>query len=168
IAAQSENTENAQNSKRNFVQMHLDSVTNNHVAYDMATAGICMGDSGGPVLRATPAGEVVVGVHSFVQGGCTGRGGRGRVSTVGATFVAEQFEKPSPSNDCNLCSSMASSGKNPCAVMATACLLNPDCKAFNHCIAGQRTMADCAVEFPLGEGPFRAASACTCNRACTA
>jgi myeloblastin len=188
----SEPTANSQNTKRNAVDKKLSMVNDNHVAFDQRASGICMGDSGGPVLAAIPReegedGETttaegdgdgddgtvesaptehVVAVHSFVQGGCDGRGVSGRTS-VAASFFSTQLAKLPPADECNLCLKIAASGTNRCAVAAAECRADPSCFGFTRCVSAQKSVADCAKEFPLGEGPYRQTAACACTKVCT-
>jgi hypothetical protein len=161
------------NTRRNSVDKLLDSVSDTQVAYDMSTSGICNGDSGGPVLAASGGTERVVAVHSFVEGmvedgggvRCDGLGVSGRVIAAGAFFAA-QLAKPPPSPSCAFCQAQALSGTAACASMSSECLADHDCGGFNGCLLEQRSLDDCRKDFPLGEGPFRAAAGCACTRAC--
>src|SRR5262249_11629913 len=74
------------NTRRNAVEKTLGIVTEEHLGYEQATRGICMGDSGGPVIAGSGEAERVVGIHSFVQDGCDGKGFSGRVATAGTAF----------------------------------------------------------------------------------
>jgi MYXO-CTERM domain-containing protein len=155
-----------ENSHRRVVQKTVDEVTSKLIGYDMATKGICQGDSGGPVLVGSGGNERVVGIHSYVQGNCNGRGYSGRV-TAGLDFFNQQFAKPLPKESCSLCGKIANSGNGECAVMSASCLANDECRGYYDCLATGKKEADCIKEFPLAEGPFYAAANCVCGRACT-
>lgn len=154
-----------QNTVRRVVQKTLDEVTSLRIGYDMATKGICQGDSGGPVLVGTGTTQRVVGIHSFVAGDCNGRGYSGRV-TAGLSFYNQQLAKALPPESCGLCEKIAGSGKNVCAEMNDTCFADADCKGFYDCLQGGKKAADCAKQYPLGEGPFYATASCICTRGC--
>ena len=156
---------NDENTERRVVQKTVDEVTSTLIGYDMSTRGICQGDSGGPVLLGTGANQRVVGIHSFVAGGCDGRGYSARV-TAGLTFFNQQLNKALPAENCSLCEKVANSGKHECAALSASCLADKDCRGYYECLSGGKTAAECLEEFPLAEGPFNAAANCTCTRAC--
>jgi MYXO-CTERM domain-containing protein len=152
------------NSERRVVNKTLDDISATLIGYDMSTKGICQGDSGGPVLVGSGSTTRVVGIHSFVQGDCDGRGYSGRV-TAGLQFFAQQLAKPLPSESCGLCEKIANSGKNECTVLSASCLADPECKGYYQCLS-EKSQAACLAEYPLAEGPFNAAANCVCTRAC--
>jgi MYXO-CTERM domain-containing protein len=154
------------NSQRRNVSKTLGSVTTTKIAYEMSTKGICQGDSGGPVLAGTGVNEKVVGIHSYVEGGCVGGNGySGRVS-AGLTFYNGELTKALPDDTCTTCEKIALSGKLECAVMNDACLKDKDCKGISDCIKSGKTEAVCAKQFPLAEGPYKAAVNCVCQKGC--
>lgn len=154
------------NSQRRNVTKTLGSVTTTKIAYEMSTKGICQGDSGGPVLVGTPGSERVVGIHSYVEGGCLGGNGySGRVS-AGLSFYNGELTKALPDDTCITCEKVALSGKLECAVMNDACLNDKDCKGLSDCIKSGKTEAACAKQYPLAEGPYKAAVNCVCARGC--
>lgn len=154
-----------QNTVRHVVQKNLDEVTSTLIAYDMATKGICKGDSGGPVIAGSGASERVIGIHSFVEGECDGRGYSGRVA-AGLQFFAQQLAKPLPNESCGLCEKIANSGASECAAMSASCLADKNCKGYYECLGGGKKEAECFKDYPLAEGPFYAAANCVCTRAC--
>ncbi len=155
-----------QNTQRRVVQKTVDQVTSTLIGYDMQTRGICQGDSGGPVLAGTGANQRIVGIHSFVQGDCDGRGYSARV-TAGLQFFNQELNKALPNETCRLCERIANSGKSECAAMSASCLADKDCKGYYECLAEGKKTSDCFEQYPLAEGPFYAAANCVCSRACT-
>ncbi len=159
-----------QNTKRRRVAKTLSQVSSTLIAYDMSTRGICQGDSGGPVLVTSGGVEKVAGIHSFVQGDCNGFGVSGR-TTAAASFIAAELAKAPPPATCKTCEAIANSGNNECANLTRACLADTQCGAFYNCITGcgntETCRASCVKKFPKAEGPFTAATACTCTRACS-
>ncbi len=158
-------TPEEENTKRRVVQKSISQLDATLIGYTMATSGICQGDSGGPVLAGTGANERVVGIHSFVEGDCKGRGYSARV-TAGLSFFNQQLAKPLPAESCGLCEKVAGSGKNECAAMTASCLADKDCRGAYECLAAKKTAKDCFAKYPLAEGPYLAAANCVCTRAC--
>jgi hypothetical protein len=153
-----------QNSSRWRVSKNLSDV-GNVIAFTQTTSGICQGDSGGPVIVATAGGERVVGIHSYVEGGCTGRGVSCRV-TIGDTFFSNQLAKPLPPDSCELCEKIANSGNGLCITASRNCEADPQCNGYYQCLVDGGTKAACLVKFPKAEGPFNATANCTCTQAC--
>ena len=154
-----------QNTQRRVVQKTVDQVTSTLIGYDMQTRGICQGDSGGPVLAGTGASQRIVGIHSFVQGDCDGRGYSARV-TAGLSFFTQELNKALPEETCDLCERIANSGKSECAALSASCLADKDCKGYYECLAEGKKKSECVEQYPLAEGPFYAAANCVCSRAC--
>ncbi|MBX3206050.1 MAG: S1 family peptidase [Labilithrix sp.] len=154
-----------QNTERRVVSKTVDEVTTTLIGYDMRTQGICQGDSGGPVLVGTGANKRIVGIHSFVQGNCNGRGYSARV-TAALDFFQQELTKSLPAESCGLCEKIANSGKQECAAMSASCLADKECRGYYECLAEGKKAADCFEAFPLAEGPFYAAANCVCGRAC--
>lgn len=152
------------NSIRRHVAKTLSQV-GQEIAYDMRNDGICQGDSGGPVLVTTGGTEHVAGVHSYVQGDCNGTGVSTRVS-FGASFIGSELAKPSPTDDCDLCTKIANSGNSACAEASRNCLADKECGGYYECLSSGKTKAQCLAQFPKAEGPFNAAANCTCTTAC--
>ena len=158
-------TPTTDNSIRRHVAKSLSQVGGSQIGYDMNADGICQGDSGGPVLVTSGGVEKVAGVHSYVQGDCNGFGVSVRVSS-NLAFINGQLAKASPPEDCALCEKIANSGNNLCAAKSRSCLADKDCKGYYECIAGGTLKATCVTKFPKAEGPFNAATTCTCTTAC--
>ncbi len=154
-----------ENSQRRVVSKRVDQTSATLIGYDMRSNGICQGDSGGPVLVGAVGSERVVGIHSFVQNGCDGRGYSARV-TSGLSFFEAELTKTLPSDSCSLCEKIANSGKNECAAMSASCLADKACRGYYECLSAGKKPADCFKEYPLAEGPFHAAANCVCTRAC--
>lgn len=152
------------NSVRRNVSKTLSQVGQAQIAYTMTQSGICQGDSGGPVL-VTSGGEKVVGVHSYVQGDCNGQGVSGRVS-FGLSWINGELAKALPAEDCNLCEKIANSGAGVCAALSKSCLADKECNGYYQCLSAGGSKADCVAKFPKAEGPFNAATNCTCTGAC--
>jgi hypothetical protein len=172
-----------QNTTRHKVQKSLSSATSTQIAYAMASSGICQGDSGGPVLVTTGGVEKVAGIHSYVENGspvqepgggvssdCDGNGVSGRVSTAGTSIVTEMTGKPAPAASCDVCSKVANSGNNECALLERACSTDPSCLGYFQCTTAcgntAACKASCLAKFPKGEGPVAAVNACVCTQAC--
>jgi len=153
------------NSQRRRVSKTLSDVTTTRISFGMSTSGICQGDSGGPVLAEDGGGEVVVGVHSYVQGDCNGTGVSGRVQ-AGLSFFQAEMAKGLPPEDCALCGSIANSGNGTCATLTKNCLSDKDCGGYYQCLSSGGTRQACTAKFPKAEGPFNAATNCACTRAC--
>lgn len=154
-----------ENTQRRVVGKRVDEIRTTLIGYDMRSNGICQGDSGGPVLVGAPGSERVVGIHSYVQGGCNGRGYSARV-TSGLSFFETELTKALPGDSCSLCEKIANSGKSECAAMSASCLADKACRGYYECLSAGKTAADCFKEYPLAEGPFYAAANCVCTRAC--
>ncbi|MDF2692463.1 MAG: hypothetical protein K0S65_846 [Labilithrix sp.] len=153
------------NTTRRAVTKVLDEVTEDLLGYEQATSGICFGDSGGPVIAGSGASERVVGIHSFVSGGCNVGGFSGRVTSDLEFYEPRLNNVPEPS--CGLCEKIAKSGAGECARLTASCLNDVDCRGYYECIAdGKKEAAECFAEFPISEGPFTAATSCVCNQAC--
>ncbi len=157
-----------ENTVRRNVAKKLSQVGQAQVGYDMATSGICHGDSGGPVLVSSGGVEKVAGVHSYVSGqggGCNGFGVSVRVSSA-LSFINAQLAKAIPTEDCALCTKISNSGASQCATANAGCLADKDCKGYFDCISAGTAKATCVTKFPKAEGPFNAAANCTCTTAC--
>lgn len=157
------------NSKRWYVNKTLSNVTTSKITYTMTTSGICQGDSGGPVLVGTGSSERVVGVHSYINGGCGGSGTQGtsgRVTSRLTGFFSGELAKAPPPDDCDLCEKVANSGTQECAAYLQKCFADKDCKGYYDCLSAGTAKATCLNKFPKAEGPFNAAVNCTCTRAC--
>jgi len=155
------------NTQRRNVAKTLGLVNTTKIAYEMSTKGICQGDSGGPVLTGTVGNEKVVGIHSYVEGGCEGGNGySGRVS-AGLSFFNGEIAKALPADSCALCEKIATSGTLECAKLNSACLNDKDCRGLSECIRGGKSEATCAKQFPLAEGPYKTAANCVCTKGCT-
>lgn len=158
-----------QNSVRHHVAKNLSQLSSTQIGYDMSDDGICQGDSGGPVLVQKSGQELVAGVHSYVQGDCNGFGVSGR-AIASAAFVQQELALPAPPDDCSTCEKISSSGNSECAVLTRTCLADKDCSAAYQCIAQCGGTASCKTscfaKYPRAEGPFAAASSCTCTRTC--
>lgn len=152
------------NSVRRRVAKKLNQVGQT-LAYDMRTSGICQGDSGGPVLVSSGGQEKVVGVHSYVEGDCNGKGVSGRVQ-FNAAFLAGELAKSVPAEDCALCTKIANSGTSTCAAASAKCLADKECGGYYECLSAGKSKASCLAQFPKAEGPFNAAANCTCTQAC--
>lgn len=158
------------NTKRRSVARNLSQIGGTQIAFSMRTAGICQGDSGGPVLVGSPPNEIVVGVHSYVQGDCNGTGVSGRV-TAGATFIAGELDRPPPPNDCSFCKKTANSGSGACIDASRRCLTDKECSAYVDCANACKDrpcVKACGDKHPRGEGLALAAQNCVCTQACTA
>lgn len=153
------------NTTRRSVKKPLDRVTPELLGYDQRGSGVCFGDSGGPVIAGSGASARVVGIHSFVAGGCDVEGYSARV-TSGLDFYAQELEKvPEPS--CAVCETVATGGTGTCAELTTSCLNDDECRGYYECIGdGKKDPAECFSEFPISEGPFTAAKSCVCTQAC--
>src|SRR5262249_55275070 len=101
--------DNMANTKRYSVEKTLAGITSELLGYDQATSGVCFGDSGGPVIAGSGASARVVGIHSFVAGGCDVAGYSARV-TDGLAFFEHEFDKALPEPSCELCQKTAKSG----------------------------------------------------------
>ncbi|MBX3261384.1 MAG: S1 family peptidase [Labilithrix sp.] len=154
-----------QNTQRRMVTKTVDEVTATRLGYDMRTQGICQGDSGGPVLLGSGSNQRVVGIHSYVQGDCNGRGYSGRV-TAALDFYEQELTKSLPADSCALCEKIANSGKQECAAMSASCLADKDCRGYYECLSSGKSATSCFATYPLAEGPFYAAANCVCGRAC--
>ena len=153
------------NTTRRSVKKPIDFLDERLLGYDQETSGICFGDSGGPVIAGAGANERVVGIHSFVSGGCSIGGFSARV-TSGLDFFDEQLEKL-PEKSCAVCEKIANGGTSTCAQLTASCLADDECRGYYECIGdGKKTQADCFAEFPIAEGPFTAAKSCVCQQAC--
>lgn len=138
------------------------------ITYSNTSGGICQGDSGGPVLYGTAGNEKVVGIHSFVSGGC-GSGSQGSSGRIiaGLSFFNQQLGAALPKEDCNLCEMVANSGTQECAEITQRCYGDPECQGFFECMQEQgATRTECTQKFPKIEGTYAAVAACTCTRAC--
>lgn len=155
-----------ENSKRNAVSHTIAQSNAKFLVYNQQSKGICQGDSGGPVLFKSGGTERVVGIHSYVAGGCDGAGYSGRVSGE-LDFLNQQLTKALPPDSCGLCEKVANSGTSECAQITQSCLANPDCKGYYDCLSEGAKPETCVAKFPHAEGPFNAAATCTCLRACT-
>ncbi len=153
------------NSVRRNVSKTLSQVGQAQIAYNMTQSGICQGDSGGPVLVSSGGAEKVVGVHSYVQGDCNDPGVSGRVS-FGLSWINGELAKALPAEDCDLCEKIANSGTSVCAALSKSCLADKECNGYYQCISAGGSKASCVAKFPKAEGPFNAATNCTCNTAC--
>ncbi|MCA9589120.1 MAG: trypsin-like serine protease [Myxococcales bacterium] len=156
------------NSIRRSVARTLSSVGQTTIRYTMSAAGICQGDSGGPVLAGTAPNEVVVGVHSYVQGDCNGTGVSGRV-VAGEAFIAGELGRPAPANDCTFCKKTANSGSGTCIAANRKCLADADCRAYLDCANACKDRAcinACGQKTPRGEGLALATQNCVCTQAC--
>lgn len=161
-----ESTSSDQNTQRRSVSKRIDQTTSLLISYDMRSDGICQGDSGGPVLVGAVGSERVVGIHSFVENDCDGRGYSMRVE-AGLSFFETELSKALPSEDCSLCQKRANSGMSECVAMEASCLADENCKGYYECLSAGKKRADCFKKYPLGEGPFNATANCVCGRACT-
>ncbi len=155
----------AENSIRRHVSKSLGQVGQAQIGYAMQSDGICQGDSGGPVLVSAGGTEKVAGVHSYVEGDCNGFGVSVRVS-FNLAFINGELAKASPPEDCQLCGLIANSGTGKCAALSRSCLADKDCKGYYECISAGASKATCTTKFPKAEGPFNAATNCTCTTAC--
>lgn len=138
------------------------------ITYSNTSGGICQGDSGGPVLYGAAGSEKVVGIHSFVSGGC-GSGSQGSSGRViaGLSFFNQQLGAALPKEDCDLCEMIANSGTQECAEITQRCYGDPECQGFFECMQEQgATRTACTQKFPKIEGMVAAVAACTCTRAC--
>ena len=154
------------NTKRHNVDQTIIEINTAQLAYNQAQNGICSGDSGGPVLVTIGGTQKVAGVHSYVSGDCNGNSVSGRVS-LALSFINTQLAKTPPAEDCNLCAQIANDGNGTCAQLNAKCLADPECSAYYQCLAAKKkTQAQCLAAHPKAEGPFNAASQCSCNTAC--
>lgn len=158
-------TGSGMNTSRRFVKKPLARVTPELLGYDQRASGVCFGDSGGPVIAGSGASARVVGIHSFVSGGCNREGYSARVTSA-LEFYGRQLAKvPEPS--CAVCETIATGGTGTCAQLTTSCLNDDECRGYYECIGdGKKTAAECFSEFPISEGPFTAAKSCVCMQAC--
>lgn len=79
--------------QRRAGSVRVTSTTARTISYAAAPSMSCLGDSGGPVLASTGAGERLVGVVSAGDNGCSKAGTATRVD---AAFVAEVVAAPPP------------------------------------------------------------------------
>lgn len=161
---------NDTNTIRKKVTVTATEANSAQIAYDMSQRGTCQGDSGGPDLVTSGGVEKVVGIHSYGDSSCASFGVSGRVSgNLG--FIAGELAKAAPARDCGLCTKIATSGENECALLNQACFGDPDCKGFYDCLSGcgntLTCRSTCLKKFPKAEGPATAAAGCACTRACT-
>ena len=162
-------TDTNPNTTRRYVNKTLSAVSSTHIGYSLSSSGICQGDSGGPVLKS----EKVIGVHSFVSGGCTTEGGgvgySVRVQNM-YSWISSQLALAAPvASGCESCKSISTSGTNTCAQYYSKCTGDAACKAVYECAAKCTTSAcwdTCASANPSGEAVFYASVYCTCNRDC--
>jgi hypothetical protein len=159
-----------QNTLRYAIQRTIPTggLSTSQISYSQSGGGICHGDSGGPVLFGTAGSEKVVGIHSYVSGGCGAgsEGNSGRVSSA-LTFFNQQLSAALPKEDCNLCEMVANSGTQECAAITQGCYGDPECQGFFDCMQAQgATRTECTQKFPKIEGMYAAVAACTCTRAC--
>ncbi len=167
-------TEQNPNEDRRSVTKTLSTVSTTHVGYSLSGSGICQGDSGGPVLFKSGNVERVVGVHSYVSGGCTGEGsGTGysvRVSPHLA-WIESRLALAAPAASCDLCKKTSNSGGQLCAVAYRTCEANTECKSLYDCVLGCASASACLdacyVKYPKATGPFLYATYCACEQACT-
>ncbi len=162
------------NEDRRAVSKTVGSVSSSHIGYSLSGSGICQGDSGGPVLFKSGGVERVVGVHSYVSGGCTGEGsGTGYSVRVQSqlTWINTRLTVAAPKASCDLCEKTANSGNQACAVAYRSCEQNTECKALYDCAiacGASSTCRDaCNAKYPNAVGPFLSAAYCSCNQACT-
>jgi MYXO-CTERM domain-containing protein len=160
------------NTIRRVLNKSVAQLDSGEIVYSQTSAGICQGDSGGPVLFNPGGGERVVGVHSYVQGYCTGSNAAGvsqRV-TSGLTFINQQLAKAAPPPSCDLCLKTQESGTQACAVKQQQCFASTACKDYYDCMVACTTSAcrtQCATRYPLGEGPLKAVLNCSCQQCTT-
>jgi len=117
-------TETGSSNGRFFVAEPLDGFENNGatlVVNGMGERGVCYGDSGGPSLRMSPAGDVrVVGELEWGDESCVGRDRYTRVDTIRSWI--EEWTGPT-----------AGAGPVPCGSMTTEGVCNPDGNAVRFC-----------------------------------
>ena len=158
----------AQNSLRYSIVKTLGSVTTSQIAFSETGGGICQGDSGGPVLVGASGSQKVVGIHSYVSGGCqAGDGGHSSRVTFGLSFLNQQLNAALPADDCNLCEMIANSGTQECAAITQTCYGDPECQGYFDCLKSGETYSTCTKKFPKIEGMYAAVATCTCSHACT-
>lgn len=161
------------NSRRRNYSATLSSVTQSLITANNSGGGVCQGDSGGPTLAVIGGVETVVGVHSFVAGGCVGGGASsssGRVILF-TDFIERELNKPLPERTCDLCSRAVGSGLGACALKSRECLADAECQAYadcrSKCLISKTCLEECKTKHPLGVGPFVVASSlCTCKEGC--
>lgn len=154
------------NTIRHSLDKNISALSAATITYNQSTSGICLGDSGGPVLAMVGGVQKVAGVHSYVTNECTGTGVSGRVS-FDLTWINSQLAKAPPTETCTTCAQIANDGNGPCSQLSKKCLADTDCNAYYQCLSN-KTMspADCATAHPKGVGPFNAQSQCVCNQQC--
>jgi secreted trypsin-like serine protease len=77
------------NTKRQEIRQTIEDVTPEFIRFDMRKQGLCNGDSGGPVIVGTGSAARVVGIHSYITGGCAGEGYSSRVIASSEFFDAQ-------------------------------------------------------------------------------
>ncbi len=80
-------------------QTPLSDFDTNFIIFGTAQKGTCQGDSGGPAFMTINGAEVIAGITSFGDQGCTSGGYDTRVDTVAAAFVdpfIAQLDPPPP------------------------------------------------------------------------
>jgi secreted trypsin-like serine protease len=167
-------TEQNPNEDRRAVSKAVGSVSASHIGYSLSGSGICQGDSGGPVLFKSGGVERVVGVHSYVAGGCTGEGsGTGYSIRVQSqlSWINTRLAVAAPSTSCDLCEKTANSGNQACAAAYRTCERSAECKALYDCVLACGSSSSCRTacdaKYPNAVGPFLYAAYCSCNQACT-
>lgn len=163
------------NSRRRNYAATLSSVTQTMITANNSGGGVCQGDSGGPTLAMIGGVETIVGIHSYVSGGCVGNGASsssGRVILF-TDFIERELGKPLPERTCDLCARSVSSGLGACAMKSRECLADAECQAYaecrNKCVISKSCLEECKTKHPLGVGPFVVASSlCTCKDGCAA
>jgi secreted trypsin-like serine protease len=95
ITSGSDTTGTTAGTKR-VVSTPLKSYDSNFVRFGTSTKGTCEGDSGGPAFLTIGGQEVIVGITSYGQVGCTNGTSDTRVDTVAEPFVAPYIAQFDP------------------------------------------------------------------------
>ena len=132
------NTETGGSGSKKETAQEIDQVTTHLLHFDQRNGhGVCQGDSGGPVFATGTDGvERIIGVASFVSGGCDYAGAHTRVDAYAAwiTTWLQEKETPTCARD-GLCKQGCQTPDIDCTCGAdgqctTACsdpTLDPDC-----------------------------------------
>lgn len=163
----------APNTLRRAVEVEAANVSDHFIDFDQTTGtGTCGGDSGGPALVSTDAGERLAGVTSFGDLDCNHSGSAVNLESV-RTFVEPLVDAPNAAPDCRRCALAAAAPDGGCFAAQVACdTTSAPCTVYRACLQSCATDAclrACDAGNLAGVASARALDACltdACGTAC--
>jgi hypothetical protein len=159
------------NTTRQRIEKQVVGATPTEIMYDQSDGtGTCAGDSGGPMLFASPNGDRVAAVTTFGDAGCGAFGVAVRASAA-VTLAQELIARVPATPSCEECRLTSVAPDRACAALNADCeTAYGPCGEFLACVdlCSDQTCADgCRRQLSAGALAKQALDDCQCRGSCT-